>query len=269
MMRRIREISQRYEVLAPEVPVFGTDYFCMDTLDLYQTEIQQVYDLLADDTSKEVFRLLMEYKISGKVEYLYQCETPREEVFQNIIHLDHQESYLDLGAYRGDTVEEFLSQTGAQFDSIYALEPDAKNYKKMVETFSALEAKGQDISRIHSYNLASWCDQRVISFDGGGGRNSNIGEGKFTVHTTDIDSLLPDTKITYCKMDVEGAEKETIQGMEQVLKTWKPKLAVSAYHRTGDLFTLPLQILSINPNYKLYVRHHPYIPAWETNLYLI
>ena len=34
-----------------------------------------------------------------------------------------------------------------------------------------------------------------------------------------------------------------------------------------DIFELPLLIKTLNPSYKLYIRHQLYIPAWETNLY--
>jgi hypothetical protein len=28
-------------------------------------------------------------------------------------------------------------------------------------------------------------------------------------------------------------------------------------------------VRKLNPDYRLYIRHQPYIPAWETNLYAI
>ena len=41
---------------------------------------------------------------------------------------------------------------------------------------------------------------------------------------------------------------------------------ISAYHRSEDLFALPLQVERIQPGYRLYLRRFPYIPAWEINL---
>ncbi len=267
MMTRVKGIAKDYEVLAPEVPVFGTDYFSIKELDTYRDEIDRVYDLLADEQSKMVFEDLLNYRISGKIEYALHCETPREELFQNILTLGIEESYLDLGAYRGDTIEEFLSFTENSFSAVYALEPDEKNFRKMEEYLSTLP--GETRSKINCYPYASWKEKAILSFDGGGGRNSSLGEGKRTVEATDLDSLLDGTQVTYIKMDVEGAEKETLEGLKHTLKQWQPKLAVSAYHRTGDLFLLPLQIKDLNENYRIYLRHHPYLPAWETNYYCI
>ena len=70
-------------------------------------------------------------------------------------------------------------------------------------------------------------------------------------------------------MDVEGAEYETLSGMRNTIAKYKPKLAVSAYHRVGDIFTLPLYISQLNPDYKIYIRHHKYLPSWETNIYAV
>ena len=56
--------------------------------------------------------------------------------------------------------------------------------------------------------------------------------------------------------------------MKNTLKA-KPKLNFAAYHRTEDIFRLPLLIHALNPTYRIFLRHHPYIPAWDTNLYCI
>ena len=172
-----------------------------------------------------------------------------------------------MGAYRGDTIEEFLQLTGNQFRSIYALEPDSKNYQKLQEYLATLPEEIRN--RIYTYPLASWSGKTTLPFDGGGGRNSSVNTGKREVQTTDVDSVLNGAKATYIKMDVEGAETETLAGLKQTLAVFKPALAVSAYHRTTDLFLLPLQILTLQPQYQLYLRHHPYIPAWETNYYCL
>lgn len=70
-------------------------------------------------------------------------------------------------------------------------------------------------------------------------------------------------------MDVEGAERPAILGAEKTIKTFSPALLISLYHRNEDLFDLPLLIHQLNPEYKLYIRHELYIPAWETNLYAV
>ena len=266
MLARIMEMSKEYELLAPCVSVFGTDYFSAKSLTQYESEINKAYSLLSDDFSRKVFINSLEYRMSGKIQYLFDCQTERDEVFSNIMHLGDDEVFVDLGAYRGDTVEEFLLMTHGKYKKIYALEPDSKNFAKLVENMGTLE----DAEFI---NKASWCDDRVMNFEGGGGRNSNLFSPDTpkpeVVHATSVDSVLNGECATYIKMDVEGAEHETLRGLNKTLTEFKPKLIVSGYHRISDLFTLPILINEINPEYKIYLRHHPYIPDWESNFYCI
>ena len=84
---------------------------------------------------------------------------------------------------------------------------------------------------------------------------------------TRIDTLYHSRKLTYLKMDVEGCERQAIIGGVNTLRRDKPKLNIAVYHRSEDIFSIPLLISSIVPGYRLYLRQHPYIPAWDLTLY--
>ena len=107
------------------------DIFTLDSLTHYREELERVYHLLADEQSRKVFRMLLEYKISGKIHWLRQMETPREEIFQSFFPVSEGEAYVDLGAYDGDTIEEFISLCCWRYDRITALETDRRNFKKL------------------------------------------------------------------------------------------------------------------------------------------
>ena len=78
--------------------------------------------------------------------------------------------------------------------------------------------------------------------------------------------MLNGTAVDYIKYDVEGAEKEALNGSAQTIASCHPRLLVSLYHRSEDLFALPLQIHTLHPSYRLYLRRYPYVPAWDLNL---
>ena len=44
---------------------------------------------------------------------------------------------------------------------------------------------------------------------------------------------------------------------------------MSAYHRSADLFRLPLLVHELNPGYRLYLRRMAGVPAWDINLYAV
>ena len=107
-----------------------------------------------------------------------------------------------------------------------------------------------------------------MSFATRGGRNSKVG-GETVILMRALDTVLSGDKVTYIKYDVEGAEYEALLGSKDAIRRHKPKLFCAVYHRNEDLFRIPLLIAELGPEYKLYLRHYPYIPAWETNIVAI
>lgn len=262
MRRKLKGISERYEVLAPDVPVCGTDILTPERLKAEKSLLQSAFARLSDDTSRAVFKNVIEFKLSGRPQYLFEIETERQEVFQKLFRLSEREVYVDLGAYNGDTVCEFLEATRNRFERIIAVEPDPKNFKKLCR----LEGVAED-PRIEAHNLAAWSRETTLGFSCDGGRNSHIRFTGTPIKATSVDSLLDGQPASLIKIDVEGAEREAIEGARATISKFAPKLAVSAYHHTTDFYSLVDYIGSLNPEYRVFLRHHPYIPAWETNIY--
>ncbi|MDE6723749.1 MAG: FkbM family methyltransferase, partial [Eubacterium sp.] len=219
-----------------------------------------VYEKLADEESKRVFENIINFKISGKVKYLYSStEADKNSIYENILDLNNNEIIVDMGAYDGDTIREFTAYTNGKYNHIYALEPDEKNFKK-------LKRNTKDMQGLDLYNLGAWSKKDTLTFSKKAGRNSKLSAEGIPVQVTDIDSLIDD-KVTLLKMDIEGAELRALEGCEKTIKKHSPKLYVCAYHRNEDMFALPMKIWDMNENYKIYFRHSPYIPAWESNFY--
>lgn len=255
-MNRLYEMSKKYELYAPDVPVVGEGAFDKAYFNEHKEEFEKAYSLLADEQSKKVFENSLRYKISGKIEYLKEMESEPDEVYNNLLKLGESEVYADLGAYDGDTIREFLSYSTAE--RIIALEPDKKNFKKLLQKTEGVQA----------YNAGAWSTDCEMPFATRGGRNSKVG-GETLITMRSLDSILSGDKVTYIKLDVEGAEYEALMGAKEAIKRCKPKLFCAVYHRNEDLFQLPLLIKELGPEYKLYLRHYPYIPAWETNIVAI
>jgi len=72
-----------------------------------------------------------------------------------------------------------------------------------------------------------------------------------SVKVTTIDKFVEANKlprVDFIKMDVEGHELKILAGARKTIKTFKPSLALSAYHRGDDLIKLPKFLLELNPN---------------------
>ncbi len=260
VMDNIKKLASEHETLMPVVPVFGNTIFDRGFLEENASALTKSRELLEDDESRKVFDNIIRFQYSGDLSYLFSAESFREDALQDILELGKDEHILDLGAFRGDTIEEIASLFGS-FASATALEPDRKSFDKLCEY-----AKGKD--NITPLPYAVWDKEAEFEFSGGGGRQSTLfSEGKYKVRAVAVDDIIKERTVSYVKMDVEGAEKEALLGMRNLLKNQKPTLSIAAYHRSEDLNILIPLIKSINPEYKIYLRHHPYIPAWDTNLY--
>lgn len=147
---------------------------------------------------------------------------------------------------------------------VYAFEPDVNNYVKCKK---AAEKHFKD-GVVKIIGKGTWSENKTIRFNASSDGYSRITEnGGTSVEVTPIDDIIaPDEKVTFIKMDVEGAELESLKGARDTIRRCKPKLAVCIYHKHEDMYEIPLYIKELVPEYRLYVRHHSN-GASETVLY--
>ena len=263
VLDKMYTLDTNYTVYAPDVPVVPGPVFDEAFVQSQADEMQVAFDLLADEQSRRVFLDTVRFKLSGKLQYLCASETNKDEVFHSILRPTHTEHFADLGAYTGDTIRELLHYTDGAFASVTALEPDRRSFRKLTGYAQTL------VGAIRCEQAGAWSCDTVLRFSDQAGRQSRVsGQGKETQMRA-LDSVLDGAPCTYLKMDVEGAEYEALQGAEQTIRQHRPKLNLAAYHRSADFFALPLAVHALCSDYRLYLRHHPYVPAWDTNLYAV
>lgn len=257
----IKGVARRHELYAPDVPVIGDGLFTMEFLKENAERFKAVYSLLADDLSRKTFKNIINFRLSGKPNYLFECSTPKDEPYKNFLSLDDNEHFMDLGAYNGDTVEDFITRI-KNYKLITAVEPDAKS-------FSKLAANTENIENIKLVNAAISNICGIGFFDMKNGRNSSLGTSGTEAQLITIDKLSENTPPTYIKMDLEGEEINAIRGAFNTITNHRPKMLISAYHRTDDILTIPEEILKIRTDYKIYLRHFSALPAWDINYYFV
>ena len=103
---------------------------------------------------------------------------------------------------------------------------------------------------------------------GASGASRIIEDGDSSIEVNCLDAMLNKEPITFIKMDLEGAEYNALLGAEKTIKEYKPKLAISIYHKPEDIWELPQLILKMNPDYHFYFGHYS-IAAAETVLYTL
>ena len=265
VIENIKSISKRQELLVPDVPVTGENLFDFEFVQNNFSKIKRVYELLETDFDKYIFESLIRYKLSGKPEYLYRSEVKKERVYE-ALDLNDGKILIDCGAFTGDSAKEILSYSPA-CKTLYAVEPDTKSYEKLVRC-------SMPDKRIIPINAAVSNGAGTLAFDVCGNRGSRRHGNKSSsvcteVQTISIDMLLEGEKADFIKFDVEGMEAQAIEGAAETIKRFKPKMLVSCYHRSEDIFELPLKIFDIRSDYKLHIFHPPYLPAWDSAFYIV
>ncbi len=214
-------------------------------------------------------------------EYVYQighrlnaCEVPTPKLRASdlyfpldIVRLHGRESFVDCGAYDGDTLKEFLRRTEGEFESYLAIEPDMKNGTELVAFGVRLPKEIQNKIKCSGNALSD--STKWARFRQSGDVVSRLDEnGTTNVECCTLDSLIGDSSCTFLKMDIEGAELDALRGAEQTIRRCQPILAISLYHVQNHLWTIPLWVHDLGLNYRLYLRRHG-DDCWESVLYAI
>ena len=260
-MNFISQLSDSFELYAPTVSVVDGSPFDLDFFKENEDNFHKAYEMLSDEKSKSDYLDILRFKLSGDVKYLVKTHSEKMKLYDEVLPLSDNETIMDLGAYDGDTVREFLTVTNGKYNKIFALEPDEKNFRK-------LERKTEGLENLIRLNIGAWDKKETLYFAKKSGRNSRLEDGGVPVEFDSVDNIA-DCEITFIKMDIEGAELKALEGAKNTVRKYKPKLYVCAYHRNEDMFALPFKIKELYEGYKIYFRQHPYIPAWESNFYAI
>lgn len=261
----LADINAHYDMYVPDMPVAGVDeYFDKNFYNLNYKEILKAYDSLADEKSKAVFSSVINYKLSGRMDFILSTFSERDEIY-SLMPADDITTVIDAGAYNGDTAREAKEYFPA-LKRIYAIEPDKRNFKKLIK-YSEAESEIEIIP----INSAAWSFDGDGVFMGSGNRNSTAVATASFEHKEDeisfvkIDSIT-DCKIHYIKYDVEGAEREALEGSRRIISNDHPTLLISLYHRSRDIFELINSVKEKYPEYTLYLRRLKCLPAWEIDL---
>lgn len=168
------------------------------------------------------------------------------------------EVFVDCGCYDGSTAFRFAgwcAEGGMTYDKIWSFEPDAKSYEKCKKILYSLEN-----CQLFPYGISD--KNGTVSFMANGHEsarivreNDNI-EGLQTIDVIYLDEFLKGERVTFIKMDIEGAEYDALKGSGRIIKEQKPRLAISAYHSPNHIIEIPELLLSFRPDYKFYLRHY-------------
>ena len=255
----IKRISEDCEFYFPDIMTDESGQpFTFMTLEADRERIERIYDRLADEESKRVFRNNILFRLTGKLSYILSDMNERGDNW-SLLDIPSSRSFLDCGAYDGDTVRLYRSLGGR--GKAIAMEPDEKTFRKL-----SRYAETDPLCFPRNAALQSECG--MIMFDSGSGRGSHKGRSR-EMEAVTIDSIVGDDGIDIIKMDIEGEEEHALGGAHETISRFRPRICISAYHKVDDYWRLPEVIDGIRDDYTYYMRRTISIPCWDTEFFLV
>lgn len=216
-----------------------------------KTDINLFYQFLVDDASRCILEGLIAFRC-GDVAFLKQSSY--QQYFSPTINYCRTDIVFDGGAYIGDTIKAY-DDADVFVKEIHSFEPDHDN-------FSALKIQSdKSLNRVFPVNKGLWSSTDMLMFSSSTevsyGRKIDE-HGTTSIEVTSIDEYVDSNVIipTIIKLDIEGAEAKALFGAQNTIMRYKPRLAISLYHKNSDLWELPKLIKDIRPDYQFSLGHH-------------
>ena len=212
-------------------------------------DILSLYD---EKISKENIKNRLAFYKTGDISYIDKIPVNYHQYFQDDYYsISEKEVFVDCGAFDGDSINDFWDFTKGKYKKIIGLEPDTISFDKLRDAT-------KDYHDVQLICCATGKENTKVCFSSQGVLGSTFsddGNGDLT-DVKKLDDILKDEKPTLIKMDIEGAELDTLIGAENTIRKFKPKLAVCIYHKIEDIITIPKYLHSLVPEYKYRVRQH-------------
>lgn len=206
---------------------------------------------------------------AGEVFVNYGCQYFDLE---ELVKRKDEEIFVDAGCYDGMDSLQFQLWSSANIKRILAFEPDKDNYNICESNLKRYCKADYEL-----FNFGVWDREEELvfqndlinSYESKIAKTGNLWSIQTNHYESDvlktdvnmvkvnsIDKVLAGRKATFIKMDVEGAEVQALLGAKDTIRKFKPRLAISIYHRPNDILEIPRTINEIRNDYLFYLRHY-------------
>jgi hypothetical protein len=217
-------------------------------------DVIAAFDLWQDTESKREYLKQIKWRILLESDGLFSSQ--EIQYFPTFLRpLLKKEVFVDCGTFDGDTLKTFIDLKGDSIEKIICFEPDPINVTNLKGYLSNLDHQLQ--AKVIIYQNATGKQREKLRFLAAGSEGSAISnQGNLEVDVVPLDEIIADEAPTFIKMDIEGAEIDTLLGASHIIEKYTPILAISTYHLQDHLWRLPLLVNSICSDYSYFLIPH-------------
>ncbi|MGG3887076.1 FkbM family methyltransferase [Brevibacillus panacihumi] len=205
---------------------------------------------LADEKSRYALEKIVDFRFNYNIDAMrsFTFDLDKQYFDEEIIIWGDKEVFVDCGGFDGGTTKSFIKHNPG-YSQVYYFEPSPAE-------FALSRRELGKFPRVDFHNCAIYKTNTVLRFDSSKGSASSLSyDGTVEVPTVRLDDVITD-RVTMIKMDIEGAEYESLEGATRIIKEHRPKLAICVYHSQKDFWRIPERVLGIRNDYRVYLRHY-------------
>jgi len=216
-------------------------------------KIDYIKKMLADERSRCVLENYIAVSTTNDIRHLLESDICVEGVFGlEELNISATETYVDIGAWEGDTIASFLNKADNHYTHIYGVEPAPCSFARLKNKFT-----GRPGLSLFQCGLGLQEGELYISTEDSQSAFLSQSEmdGSSKVSVTTMDHLFSDKSVSLVKIFVPFMFLDILKGGKNTIKQNRPRLII--YVACDDKFLLydTVQwIADLDMNYSLALR---------------
>lgn len=205
---------------------------------------------------KEIYRKIINIRSNLKLDQLKNIKISKnDKEYFDFINLNQISNFFDIGFHEGKVTKNFIKFKKNQSYKVYVFDvqkifnDDILGNKNISFQKLAIsnDSKNVFVRKLYKAESAgTYCQKNKTKIHK-------------TVKAISLDKFVNQKKIKsvdFIKIDIEGFEKNAINGMKGIIKKFMPNIAIAIYHNIVDFYEIPELILKFNNKYKIYFNHY-------------
>lgn len=289
IIEQLEEQNEENEYFNMCIP-FKVDHVLLDTekLSNYGEGFECVLNLMEDDISKQIFREMIRYKMTGDGINLLNYISGETFFDETLLRKNDSHVFVDVGAYTGDTIMRFCQFNGNYYDKIIGIELEKGNFDCLSQF-----VKYSRLKNVELHNVGGWSkkDKMVCyTFSKLKFENANLYKSaemmmnnkkkkdiaknneesiELIMDVNSVDNILDGERATLIKVNAISADLEIIKGCEKTIRRWRPSFVLEYGCKPEHIIEIPMFLKNIDNSYRFYLRQKSIFSDSKTVLYVV